>query len=99
MSEPKFTPGPWEPVGNPANRMFGVRSVRDFSPILRFLLPHRTEANARLIAAAPEEDEALEMAVHWWHAVGARLCVQSREPVPSWLVKGEAALMKARGGL
>ena len=57
MNEKRFTPGPWK---------FEKNSVRCEvkMPGAAIALPHSDEANARLIAAAPEMFDALKRATH-----------------------------------
>ncbi len=58
----KFTPGPWI-VGATDPNTAGIEIVSEGRPYICLVLPgavdDRTEANARLIAAAPELLEAL----------------------------------------
>jgi len=63
MSESKHTPGPWEaiPVG-PAEG-WGVVAV---NPIIDSSITGMSEANARLIAAAPDLLEALTAFAQMW---------------------------------
>jgi hypothetical protein len=92
MSAPKFTPGPWK---------FSIGGTGDFptwgvhiGPTLLHLRPgfpmEVMDANARLIAAAPELYAALE---------GALDCLSSFPGVGSEQARAsaEAALAKARG--
>ena len=65
MSEVKHTPGPWEPIGNLVRTQFGLGNP-DMRGLLVAECPGHTpesNANARLIAAAPELLEALQDAL------------------------------------
>ncbi len=61
------TPGPWVPCPGLAGSRFRIETMRvnnDCEPVAECKGPDR-EANARLIAAAPELLEALEEAATW----------------------------------
>jgi len=60
MSEHKYTPAPWRVVEN--ERSYNIRSEKDDKPICEMWLIGETDANARLIAAAPELLKACEVA-------------------------------------
>jgi len=98
MTQAKHTPGPWEAQINPrfddieVHSDHGVRlaDVNDVNGLT--FAPERPEAiaNARLMAAAPDLLEALEVAIEWdshddmgWPAL--------------WLEKAETAIAKAKG--
>lgn len=80
MSEKKFTPGPWRIFG--ANRyecpgidaestsiiVFGRRFDQNQNCGVQGNTLEECQANARLIAAAPELLEALKRAVEWMEA-------------------------------
>ena len=91
MSAPTFTPGPWH-VANGVQ----VRSERDQIAKVWMMRNGEGNANARLIAAAPELYEALQLALLGLDAY----CV---EKGPLFLAsalaadKARAALAKARG--
>jgi len=51
------------------------------------------EANARLIAVAPEQNAALIVALEWWHSDYRHM--QQKEP--AWVPLARAAIAKARG--
>jgi hypothetical protein len=96
-----FTPGPWVQFaqrgndGNvelivimPAGRPGDVASVAVDTP--------EDEANARLIAAAPDLLEAMKGIEHFSDAVAYRsdpLAVALRQ----WIAAGQAAILKAEG--
>ena len=85
MSEPKFTPGPWLFSSYKSGNSVIVTDGKEFD-VATVNYPNR-DANAHLIAAAPELYEALE-----------ELLIQTRqyghEPE---IAMAEAALAKARG--
>lgn len=93
----KFTPGPWE-VGPGVNGMPCVRKrTSEHSSLMLFETyygPGRSEgeANAHLIAAAPEMYEALDMLV----IVSSDPSANTRH-VEECLSAAKAALKKARG--
>lgn len=87
MTEPKFTPGPWSVIKGRHfyEDRFGVEIKGDDFSIQPQM--GMTEANAHLIAAAPELYEALE-----------ELLIQTRQYGHKPEIKmAEAALAKARG--
>lgn len=97
MSAPQFTPGPWlaDPVVPNAKRAFyivgnldGNNATVDIGTVGPTLSP-RAEANARLIAAAPELYEALDALVGF-----AR---NNATVGQAYVDDAEAALAKARG--
>lgn len=55
--------------------------------------PLETEANARLIAAAPDLLAALKAALRHWHADGRNFY----KTEPAWLAQARAAIAKATG--
>lgn len=71
MSESKHTPGPWQVVGTPFNEGFTVLAqphpaLRGFTKCVAYVGDKATEeneANARLIAAAPDLFRELDMQV------------------------------------
>ena len=86
----KHTPGPWAHTGNGditgiEDNGFGRGSVDVCSVYLR-TVKGRTEANARLIAAAPDLLEALKGALEHW-------------PVPSSICKDRPAYEAARAAI
>ena len=83
----EHTPGPWSTIGK------WVYDVENPSPIAQCLRPYgegAANANARLIAAAPEMLEALELVVqaHEWWSGG--FSPELMDPV-------RAAIAKAKG--
>lgn len=56
MSEPKFTPGPWRVSGEPGCRMVAINWKHDGEQVIADIWGNgeRHEANAALIAAAPD---------------------------------------------
>jgi hypothetical protein len=85
MSAPTFTPGPWH-VANSVQ----IRSERDQIAKVWMMRNGEGNANASLIAAAPELYEALEIALNW-------LASDTRPAVMTAHVTAVAALAKARG--
>lgn len=91
MTERKWTPGPWverEKGVHPHPYVCGEYKEYEFGldrPVVCYLVGCRTEANAHLIAAAPDLYEALEEIIKVHGEAG---------PVSA---KAIAALAKARG--
>ena len=92
MSKQQHTPGPWKLSEDPEtfkNKIFGADNYNVLGPNR---LSSEVEANARLIAAAPDLLEALEELISY------RAVEQLREygnyPV---FAKVDAAIAKARG--
>lgn len=63
MSELKHTPGPWEAVKHSSDKFWYVKHKNSNNAIVIYDAGTESEtgANAKLIAAAPEMLEALEM--------------------------------------
>lgn len=112
MSEPAWTPGPWvaRNIGEKENcYAIGVPDDEGYGDAVCFVEEgsHATggslHADAHLIAAAPEEDDALLAAVMWWEGVSAlaqdsgRQITFGKDYEPSWIKTASAALAKARG--
>lgn len=94
VTKPRHTPGPWHPVkvNHPGNNHYSIRdsennerAIVDASYAVTLASLERTEANARLISAAPELLEALK----------AVLSVADRKTVE--FDKARAAIAKATG--
>lgn len=100
MSKASHTPGPWQVV-TPARPMDGfTRAVTDrVGAALAWVLPHGAggadEANARLIAAAPELLAALEATLALWREHGLGDGDDESEPVWNAAL---AAVAKAKKG-
>ena len=95
MSETKFTPGPWEVRrGEPwviAKAYGNMKSVVHLNyPITQ---SEEQQANAHLIATAPELYETLEAIIARWDTP----LWKDIEPTAVFIGKGRAALAKARG--
>lgn len=93
MSEPKFTPGPWLFSSYKSGNSVIVIDGKEFD-VATVNYPNR-DANAHLIAAAPELYEALE---------GLLADITEYQEINNlggqnnhWQVKAKAALAKARG--
>ena len=104
-TETKFTKGPWEcgPARNytgyyiaPRHRLPTLAAVKDES-ITVFNFPGQTQANAHLIAAAPELYEVLEAAQEELRLI--RMKDTDAVYDPTLKVRMSAALAKARGEL
>lgn len=98
MSTAQHTPGPWF-----ASRKYevGPRSDADdqsFGMIvpLAYAYGVNREANARLIAAAPDLLEALGELMEWEEEIAADLGVHTSSAKPM-LAKARAAIAKAKG--
>jgi hypothetical protein len=102
MNTPKFTKGPWTVAGlaiyeadhwkdgnNLGGRLLYVAPDEDHRPDAEFE-DEELEANARLIAAAPELYEALESAM--------KTAEFEKHPFRPWHDRARAALAKAIGG-
>ena len=107
MSEAKHTPGPWKAVyySGDNNRPTVVRKVsgRADNPVcvIAKLFTHHgeteTEANARLIATAPELLAACKAVVDAWHANDSNFERELNKGTPTWLAEARAAIAKATG--
>lgn len=97
MSETKFTPGPWEAVSFNGNSLVVTELIVNEKEAIALLgtCGEKEQANAHLIAAAPDMYEALEAAVSEYGKPGGPWNVPS-EP-GTWIDKARAALAKARG--
>ena len=92
MSEPTFTPGPWNVAGFDSRinkeRYFGIDTPRGQMIVESFgECDFNRKANAALIAAAPEMYEALEFSKKEFHDLYFENCCEYIESV----------LKKARG--
>jgi hypothetical protein len=93
----QFTPGPWKPHDNP-NSNYGLEVVANNAikakrVVCRIGGPAR-EANAHLIAAAPEMYAALKAAHPY-----VECCTEPNTPAEKALALLDAALRKAEGGV
>ncbi len=109
MSETKWTPGPWTARANTWSR-FEIYYSRGHRGQLASVAKHddpsspppvnETEANARLIAAAPELYDALDEIIRWI-GVGDGKTPEKRgakcEFLSEALAKVDIAMKKARG--
>ena len=91
-----FTPGPWEIHGSLAEPLYyvhGANAICDMrKPSGFYRSPAETEANARLIAAAPELLEALE-----WIADHGDTEAHGRSAVHAMRTKARSAIAKVEG--
>jgi hypothetical protein len=83
-----FTPGPWEPRGLSVYADQRVASVGFVARASREEDVAESQANARLIAAAPELYEALS---EWLEAVGPEAVFRARRKATAALTKARAA--------
>lgn len=109
MNETKFTPGPWnigygktvESVGS--NDFFGIgfKTDHDWTAICLLSQADRVsnidEANAHLIAAAPDLYDALENLEPYLDAIVCYASTITEHPPNGFILKARAALAKARG--
>ncbi len=107
-TKPQHTPGPWKQVCQqicePTEIVSAAGNIVAFAPLLG--LPHtsqakETQANANLIAAAPELLEALEMAakILWSdRAIDAYWGAEVKPEFDSIKESIRKALAKAKGG-
>lgn len=94
MSEAKHTPGPWTAFSDEVNDHTNVVSIADRTRLV-LSLPgrHKSDPDVRLIAAAPELLEALELILEALEeAVELFGC-----PDGTWVDKAKNAITKARG--
>jgi hypothetical protein len=95
MPEAKHTPGPWFLFGNPAHCVGGPHPQNDTAGVamcgMRLRTPEEGEANARLIAAAPDLLAACEE-FEAYHQHG------SLDQFPALCSQIRAAIAKAKGG-
>ena len=94
MSETRFTPGPWRIV-----RYCEDIEIANVADLLHFYGGETAEANAALIAAAPELYAALEAMVARFDEYNAHYIYDGNGVIPARpeLDKARAALAKARG--
>lgn len=95
----KHTPGPWSVQDG--DRVFGYSTGKPYSHCLHEGIGYKTEreANARLIAAAPELLAALEGAEKALIKALPHLPADSEAVYcGEWLVEIRAAIAKAKGG-
>jgi len=89
VTRPKVTPGPWRADG-------GVVELRHGDDMSRMIVPGRSlnegEANAHLIAAAPEMYEALRVLVEYFEE--GKHSVLDYE---SFIARARTAIAKAEG--
>jgi TPP-dependent trihydroxycyclohexane-1,2-dione (THcHDO) dehydratase len=101
----KHTPGPWTVAADPdsendvyyavfaEDEISDARFEDDFIAVTN--LNHaNNEANARLIASAPELLEALRTALKGWEVEFEYLAKRT----PEWVTQARAAIAKATGG-
>jgi hypothetical protein len=102
VSETKWTPGPWTLVdvtGDEIAITTEARMADDIIPIVEVLidwnepLESEQQANALLIAAAPELYEALERALNWLSSYPG----QGTMGIDGPYEQARSALAKARG--
>lgn len=93
-NETKFTPGPWEVLLSALQEVYSSRGEHLFRSVRRDLNGVEyveQEANARLIAAAPDLYAALEDLLAVVYPAGFELKLQAQMKI------GRTALAKARG--
>ena len=96
------TPGPWKVVNHPkvahvdSQRSVGAGGNGMASVAWLTGGALHQEANARLIAAAPELLEALERLASAWRRMGPRTATIDGKPTA--VEQADAAIAKARGG-
>ena len=94
----KHTPGPWQTMPrNRTNRQkeptFDVMTAGNNPENWEMVCDRATEANARLIAAAPDYDKAATEALEWWHGIPSHF--HGKEP--AWVDNTRKAIAKADG--
>jgi len=91
MSDTKFTPGPWRTALTKGNFIFDCEGNQVAETLGTYVSDYgRMEANATLIAAAPD---MYQVVVDLIEIVDA-----SHPSAPAYLDEARAALTKARGG-
>lgn len=97
----KHTPGPWQSYnGEVTTRKTLGRSFRRIAVVQDYglgSLPEVDEANAKLIAAAPDLLEALESACGCIEASLDEVPSETREAMESDLARYRAVIAKAKG--
>lgn len=91
MNKTKFTPGPWQWVGIGDEIYVETEHTKYIASLKKYgyLSEETQEANAHLIAAAPDMYAVLELLIETEH--------QRHGYHPAWLDNARAALAKARG--
>lgn len=99
MSDTKFTPGPWTAwlCGTVHSAWLEVETTDEKTKICKLKKKLSGQANANLIAAAPDMYEALEMAILEYGKPGGPWNVPSSPG--TWIDKAKSAIKKARGEL
>jgi hypothetical protein len=100
MTERKHTPGPWKAEPDEADEICILQDSTGLIVTYAFPNGKEREANARLIAAAPELLEALQDLLDEAEAShGIAMAVQGypRLPWPDEFVAARAAIVKATG--
>lgn len=93
MSESKTTPGPWEAVGESDGRIC-ILGIGDYEYPIASVYPNDSkDADAALIAAAPDLLEACVRMLDSWTLTCEKAPYQQREAIAAI----RAALAKARG--
>ena len=90
------TPGPWKWTHGQYKSGEWVSSLdaaSDDGVLFHCAFWPIRDANARLIAVAPEQNAALIVALEWWHSDYRHM--QQKEP--AWVPLARAAIAKARG--
>ena len=97
MSELKATPGPWDYLFRNGDEVYAV-ATRDRIAVVDLVMgAGNVDANAQLIAAAPELYDACLKTIEWmysWGCVNGAISASEKADIESIL---EAALAKARG--
>lgn len=97
MNKPAHTPGPWEVVGS---RICTVANDNERITLAKtepggaFAMSEQQDANARLIAAAPELLEALKAASEWLNDMG---CEHEQPDLRCVVCLVNVAINKAEG--
>ena len=95
MSETKFTPGPWLFSSYKSGNSVIVIDGKEFD-VATVNYPNR-DANAHLIAAAPELYEALSHLEPYLDAIICYASTIEEHPQNGYILETKAALAKARG--
>ena len=99
MSEPKHTPGPWAAFSDEINDHTNIMSIADRTRLV-LSLPgrHKSDPDVRLVTAAPDLLEALELILELRGKELGEWMLTPNAKHPTLKCYAEAALAKANSG-